>query len=143
MIEHIKKFLSRYLVSCKENKYAVLQYIMYGVEFLGKEMRASFTEEILEGANQLLVSQSQLQRMHVSPNMDQRPIEERTLSVQHYQMISFFIAEKLRLYNRDNNKKQWKDSDEIKRLVPRLEAAHSVLDQVTIDCKMGERILLC
>ena len=75
--------------------------------------------------------------------MDQRPIEERTLSVQHYQMISFFIAEKLRLYNRDNNKKQWKDSDEIKRLVPRLEAAHSVLDQVTIDCKMGERILLC
>ena len=140
MIEHIKKFLSRYLVSCKENKYAVLQYIMYGVEFLGKEMRASFTEEILEGANQLLVSQSQLQRM--STNMDQRPIEERTLSMQHYQMISFFIADKLRLYNRDKKIRN-NDQDEIKRILPRLEAAQSVLDQVTIDCKMGERILLC
>ena len=56
MIEYIKKFLSRYLVGCSQNKYDVLQYIMYGVTFLGKEMRASFTEEILEGAKQLLVS---------------------------------------------------------------------------------------
>ena len=51
MLEQTKNFLSRYLVSCKENSYEVLQYIEYGVEFLGKEMRASFTEEILEGAN--------------------------------------------------------------------------------------------
>ena len=54
---------------------------MYGVEFLGKDMRHSFTEEILEGANQLLVSQNQMKEFLRGRVEDGIPIENLTLSV--------------------------------------------------------------
>ena len=59
-IEYTKSFLSRYLVYCSENKYETMRYLMSRVCFLQKYMRVSFIEEILEGANQILVSQRQL-----------------------------------------------------------------------------------
>ena len=50
-IENAKRFLSRYIVHCKDQKVVILQYIMFNMCFLGKTLRATFLEEILEGAN--------------------------------------------------------------------------------------------
>ena len=58
MIEHTKKFLSRYLAHCSDNKYSVNRHIMYNVVIMEKKhMRNSFIDEILEGANQILVAE--------------------------------------------------------------------------------------
>lgn len=58
LVEHTKKFLSRYLAHCSENRYRVNHYMMTSVLLREKKsVRSSFIEEILEGANQILVTE--------------------------------------------------------------------------------------
>jgi len=74
LIEHTKKFLARYLAHCSDNKYSVNQHIMYNVVIMEKKhMRNSFIDEILEGANQILVAEHLFRKI---------PIKE-LLSYQH------------------------------------------------------------
>lgn len=41
----------QYLAYCDTYKYEVLQYMMHNKEFVGKNIREGFLEEILEGTN--------------------------------------------------------------------------------------------
>ena len=63
LVEHAKKFLHQYLVHCRANKFNVLRYLVCAVNFDGKRMRQSFIEEILEGTNQLFLSQIYLRKI--------------------------------------------------------------------------------
>ena len=56
-IEHTKRFLARYIASCPDqDRYEVLRYVMCGVIYKAKTMRVTFTQEILELANDLKVA---------------------------------------------------------------------------------------
>lgn len=52
LIEHSKKFLSRYIAHCAQNRYEINHYLMTGVILRDqRQVRTSLIEEILEGSN--------------------------------------------------------------------------------------------
>ena len=87
-------------------------------------MRASFTEEILEGANQIQVTEKFLRQMLVEYREIDDGFENFTLAMQHYYEIELWI--------RQNQKNP-----------PGVKQASEILNQIKIDCYLGERILLC
>ena len=62
--EHIKMFLSEYLANCETNKYEVLSYLMRNIVFVGKSMRTSFLEEILQGSYQAAIREAYGRYIH-------------------------------------------------------------------------------
>lgn len=75
-LEHTKKFLIKYLVYCQRNKYQVLQYLMHKDIFVGKRIRYSLLEEILEGSNQIQVSSQYIHLMCCSDQSEQMKIDD-------------------------------------------------------------------
>ena len=74
--------MSRYIAHCKDNKYEVSQCLMQNLVISEKKhMRNSFIDEILEGANQILVSE------HLIRNLP----EQNLLSFSHKEDIEAWI----------------------------------------------------
>ena len=57
-------FLSEYLAFCETNKYEVLSYLMRNIVFVGKTMRTSFLEEILQGSYLAAIREAYGQYLH-------------------------------------------------------------------------------
>ena len=120
MVEHSKKFLSRYIAHCSQNRYSVNHYIMTGVLLRGnKSVRTSFIEEILEGANQLIVSEQLLRQMD----------DSYSLSFHHYNDITSWL--------KDNPERGAE-----REMLMKIGVAKGLRDQIRIDHYLGERILI-
>ena len=116
LIEYSKKFLSQYIAYCSENRYNVNHYLMSGLVLRDqKQLRTSFIEEVLEGANQLLVADHELRIIN----------DLHSLSYQHFRDMTHWI---------NDYGQQFKTT--------RLPMAKKLRDQIKIDHYLGERVHL-
>lgn len=77
LIEYSKKFLSRYIAHCTQNRSEVNRYIMEGICLRNLlHVRTSFIEEILEGANQILVAEKLLRIINKGHSLSYQNYED-------------------------------------------------------------------